>query len=553
MKKNMHLRSMALSMIVGGVLATLVSMPAVARGEVQLPPISVALEECSSCPKSTTGTIAINFLWTATTGTSSIEGAAPSNAVVESIYLAGPPLGQNILISRIDLVHLGWVNAIFRSYANGHVWYPMSTLPVMAPWAGRLVNGGEWEAVPTVVAMNANSQLSIRLIIKWYVPGSGGGGPGPGPVTTGSGGTKYFADFNGDGYSDLFRQNPQTGEVETRFGRTGMGELYFSAPTRHLWLPGRKFVPGDFNGDGYSDLLLFDVSSGAMEIRYGQANLYPFLFSLSSQRVLGGDLDFIPGDFNGDGMTDVLLYEAATGFVSMMFGDVGMDGLHSTPATIEAWTLGLTLVPGDFNGDGYSDLFIYYPWGNVEIRYGRSSFGSLHLSAASQEVWSPGLKFVPGDFNGDGLTDLFLYHTTTGNGEIRFGATGLGSLTFSLNATTSGAVGFDFVVGDFNGDGRSDLFVYRLSDGYTAWHAGVPGVEFPSFVSGSNQYWGAGVTLAPGDYNGDGYTDLFLLHSTGAVEIRYGHGGGPTLLVAPSTYVTWLPGLNLVSGYIYRR
>ncbi|MEV6923654.1 VCBS repeat-containing protein, partial [Dactylosporangium sp. NPDC051485] len=94
--------------------------------------------------------------------------------------------------------------------------------------------------------------------------------------------------------------------------------------------------------------------------------------------------------------------------------------------------------------------------------------------------WGSGTTFLAtGDFNGDGKTDIALLYDYNTGGHVTL---------FTLTAHTNGDGGFD--------------------DATTRW---------------DGPYWGSGTTsLATGDFNGDGKTDIALLYD-------YGTGGDVTL------------------------
>ena len=76
-------------------------------------------------------------------------------------------------------------------------------------------------------------------------------------------------------------------------------------------LSGDVPVPGDYDGDGMTDLAVWRPSTGTWFIRPSSTN---YATSVSFQWGLAGDVP-VPGDYDGDGVTDLAVWRPSTGDV----------------------------------------------------------------------------------------------------------------------------------------------------------------------------------------------------------------------------------------------
>ena len=136
------------------------------------------------------------------------------------------------------------------------------------------------------------------------------------------------------------------------------------------------------------------------------------------------------------------------------------------------------------------------------------------------------------DFDGDGKSDVSVFRPTTGTWYITNSSNG------AFVATPFGMNGDKIAAGDYDGDGKADLAVYRPSN--TNWY-----ILRSSNGGFSGQAFGAAADVpVAGDYDGDGKTDLavfrpsdntwYLQQSTAGFRAQaWGTGGD---LVAPGDY-----------------
>ncbi|MEZ5499829.1 MAG: FG-GAP-like repeat-containing protein [Steroidobacteraceae bacterium] len=266
------------------------------------------------------------------------------------------------------------------------------------------------------------------------------------------------------------------------------------------------------------------------------------------------DYDLYAGDFDGDGVDDVLFIARDATHLS---GITLSDGT-SFSRPLQTWGNAYLGVPwssgdydiviGDFDGDGRDDVFLQRktPGDHFVILTEDGGLGGIAQAIPNDAMgltWSEDAHRVhAGDFNGDGRADLFLQAADPAGVSAVILSDINGQFTASApdQSWADGYAGYNWATseanvftGDFNGDGRSDLLLQAKPLPGTGTSADKPPVFLPNmngvllakstkqiFGTTGVQAWsqnGFSAEWSPllcvvvsADYNGDGRADVLL-------------------------------------------
>jgi len=172
----------------------------------------------------------------------------------------------------------------------------------------------------------------------------------------------------------------------------------------------------------------------------------------------------------------------------------------------------------DFNGDGKTDFAVARNTGggpNGQLTWFVQNNGGSGLQVVPWGI--AGDSFVPEDYDGDGKTDIAVWRPGAPNAAAFYI---LQSQTNTVKIQAFGQTGDDpTVVGDYDGDGKADMAVFRLSTQSVWYFRGT--LNNPN---GNITYvpWGADSDFpAPGDYDGDGKHDFVVQRDNGDGQARF--------------------------------
>ncbi len=318
---------------------------------------------------------------------------------------------------------------------------------------------------------------------------------------------------------------------------------------------------GDFNNDGYNDLLM----GGQRYATYvGRAYLYlggSPMDSVCDLTMQAGALytnsyfgsAVAVGDINNDSFDDAVVGNWGYYRMYLYYGSTTMNNVIDMTFTGEATSdyYGYSIGINDVNGDSFKDIVTNAQWwnngqGRLYVYYGGTTMNNvcdLTINGQGGVHNYPGFACVVEDVNNDSFADIlvsspyYYYSDMRGRAWLWYGGNPMDATcdkTFTGETTGSyfGASGLS--IGEVNNDGFKDIligaYVYSSTKGRSYLFYGATGTSMDitadkTITGNAGDYQGQGEQIV--DVNNDDYADLVIGadafgNSRGVVKIYYG-------------------------------
>jgi hypothetical protein len=293
-----------------------------------------------------------------------------------------------------------------------------------------------------------------------------------------------WGDFDNDGYLDLYFTKGAKGgstlgekkdELYHNLGNLTFLNIAEDAGTTNTWGRGRSVAWGDINNDGYLDIVDANLRTATIVLQNNGNETFADVTSSSGiGPLIYTEVCF--ADYDNDGWADLF-------FTISQRGSSSSDRLYrnnqngtftdvSRTARLKKLTFGRTPCWGDYNNDGFLDLYVsrgqdeepvqqtlYRNKGNGTFADVTNAAGLASLTNNRAAMW--------GDYDNDGFLDLYVVNS--GSDPLGKGPNHLyhnnGNGTFTDVAAAAGVAdevlsrGRGAAWGDYDGDGFLDLFV----------------------------------------------------------------------------------------------
>jgi hypothetical protein len=277
-----------------------------------------------------------------------------------------------------------------------------------------------------------------------------------------------WGDYNNDGYLDILLAGySPSGYITKIYKNNGNGAFTELTGVSLTGVGSGSVSWGDYNNDGYLDIILAGYSSVLGNVTQIYKNNGDETFTEQTGISLTGESSgsVAWGDYDNDGHLDILLTGyTGSAYISKVYKNNG-DGTFAEQTGISLTNVRYSSVAwGDYDNDGFLDILLTgYNSLNIPISkiYKNNGDGTFteQTGVLLTGVWQSSVAW--GDYNNDGYEDILLSGYTSTNDYISkiYKNNGDGTFTeqsgISLRGVRYGSVAW----GDYNNDGKLDALL----------------------------------------------------------------------------------------------
>jgi len=325
-------------------------------------------------------------------------------------------------------------------------------------------------------------------------------------------------------------------------------------------------ITGDFNGDGIMDFAATSANLSTqlmVSLGNGDGTFKAAIGSVvTTDPTLNGTNGLVTGDFNADGISDIVVGFVNGNYMVVMLGNG--DGtfqagqLLAVPPVAGGFQSVIgNLITSDFNSDGIQDIAFANDGGlgtsSIEVFFGVgngtfSNSPAVIANVGDSSAPSDPVNIVTGDVNNDGKADIVTFVALDGTVGVLLGngdGTFQNEVVYPVGSTPElGALG------DMNHDGFLDIVapnvdsqnISVLINNHDGTFASAVNYQTASIFDPPQYYYPEPINVALGDLNNDGNTDVVIANKNiGQVSVLYGKADGTLQQFTP-----WL--VNTAAG-----